>query len=84
MIKALVLVMFLSGCESLQVSRTTPQEYVAAPDNTEIVEVVEVGEVGEVGGVVEIVEPATTNGFLVLLALIALSAGVTTLSLKGI
>ena len=67
--------MFLSGCESLQVSRTTPQEYVAAPDNTEIVEVVEV---------VEIVEPATTNGFLVLLALIALSAGVTTLSLKGI
>ena len=70
--------MFLSGCESLQVSRTTPQEYVAAPDNTEIVEVV------EVGGVVEIVEPATTNGFLVLLALIALSAGVTTLSLKGI
>lgn len=79
--------MFLSGCESLQVSRTTPQEYVAAPDNTEIVEVVEVvevGEVGEVGGVVEIVEPATTNGFLVLLALIALSAGVTTLSLKGI
>lgn len=69
MIKALVLVLFLSGCESLQVSRTTPQEYVAAPDNTEIV---------------EIVEPATTNGFLVLLALIALSAGVTTLSLKGI
>lgn len=69
MIKALVLVLFLSGCESLQVSRTTPQEYVAAPDNTEIVEVV---------------EPATTNGFLVLLALIALSAGVTTLSLKGI
>jgi PBP1b-binding outer membrane lipoprotein LpoB len=75
MIKALVLVLFLSGCESLQVSRTTPQEYVAAPDNTEIVEVVEV---------VEVVEPATTNGFLVLLALIALSAGVTTLSLKGI
>ena len=69
MIKALVLVLFLSGCESLQVSRTAPQEYVAAPDNTEIVEVV---------------EPATTNGFLVLLALIALSAGVTTLSLKGI
>ncbi len=69
MIKALVLVLFLSGCESLQVSRTTSQEYVAAPDNTEIVEVV---------------EPATTNGFLVLLALIALSAGVTTLSLKGI
>lgn len=69
MIKALVLVLFLSGCESLQVSRTTSQEYVAAPDNTEIV---------------EIVEPATTNGFLVLLALIALSAGVTTLSLKGI
>jgi PBP1b-binding outer membrane lipoprotein LpoB len=69
MIKALVLVLFLSGCESLQVSRTTPQEYVAAPDNTEIVEVV---------------EPATTKGFLVLLALIALSAGVTTLSLKGI
>ena len=69
MIKALVLVLFLSGCESLQVSRTAPQEYVAAPDNTEIV---------------EIVEPATTNGFLVLLALIALSAGVTTLSLKGI
>lgn len=75
MIKALVLVLFLSGCESLQVSRTTSQEYVAAPDNTEIVEVVEV---------VEVVEPATTNGFLVLLALIALSAGVTTLSLKGI
>ena len=72
MIKALVLVLFLSGCESLQVSHTTPQEYIAAPDNTEIVEVVEV------------VEPATTNGFLVLLALIALSAGVTTLSLKGI
>jgi PBP1b-binding outer membrane lipoprotein LpoB len=69
MIKALVLVLFLSGCESLQVSRTTSQEYVAAPDNTEIVEVV---------------EPATTKGFLVLLALIALSAGVTTLSLKGI
>lgn len=69
MIKALVLVLFLSGCESLQVSRTAPQEYVAAPDNTEIVEVV---------------EPATTKGFLVLLALIALSAGVTTLSLKGI
>ena len=69
MIKALVLVLFLSGCESLQVSRTTSQEYVAAPDNTEIV---------------EIVEPATTKGFLVLLALIALSAGVTTLSLKGI
>jgi PBP1b-binding outer membrane lipoprotein LpoB len=69
MIKALILVLFLSGCESLQVSRTTSQEYVAAPDNTEIVEVV---------------EPATTKGFLVLLALIALSAGVTTLSLKGI
>ena len=69
MIKALVLVLFLSGCESLQVSRTASQEYVAAPDNTEIV---------------EIVEPATTKGFLVLLALIALSAGVTTLSLKGI
>ena len=69
MIKALVLVLFLSGCESLQVSRTTSQEYVAAPDNTEIVDVV---------------EPATTKGFLVLLALIALSAGVTTLSLKGI